>query len=140
MSKQGKIVIIEDDLDDQDIVKEAFESLAIKNELQFFGSCDEAYNYLMSTHEKPFIILCDINMPRMNGIELKKKIDQTDYLRKKAIPFVFLTTSTEQHTIDEAYLINNLQGYFSKGHTMNEVKQKIKCIVEYWQTAEHPSM
>jgi len=60
------------------------------------------------------------------------------YLRKKAIPFVFLTTADDQQTIDDAYRVSNLQGYFKKGSSMQEIKKRIGCILEYWREAVHP--
>ena len=138
MAKKGPIIIIEDDQDDQQILRDVFQELGEKKELVFFEDCDAAYNYLMSIPEKPFIIICDINLPKMNGIELKKRIDETDHLRKRAIPFIFLTTSDEQQTVDDAYRITNLQGYFKKGTSIQEIKKRINCILEYWQEAVHP--
>lgn len=138
MSKISPILIVEDDPDDQQILKDVFMELDVKNELRFFDDSDGAYNHLMSVPEKPLIIICDINLPKMNGIELKQRIDATDYLRKKAIPFIFLTTSDEQQTIDNAYRVTNLQGYFKKGASMQEIKHRVKCILEYWTAALHP--
>jgi CheY-like chemotaxis protein len=138
MSKKGPIIIIEDDLDDQQVLKEVFEDLSVKNELVFLNDGVTAYNYLMSMVVKPFLILCDINLPKLDGIELKKKIDLTDYLRRKAVPFVYLTTSGEQTMVDYAYRSTNLQGYFKKGFSIYEIKQRIKTILEYWGEALHP--
>lgn len=138
MSRKGPIIVIEDDPDDQQILREVLTDLEVKNDLQFFDDCDEAFAHLMSIREKPFLIICDINLPRTNGIELKQRIDETDYLRRKAIPFVFLTTSDSQQTINEAYRINNLQGYFQKSHTMPAIRKKVKLILEYWTEALHP--
>lgn len=139
MSKKDAILIIEDDHDDQQILRDVFAELQVENELRFFDDCDDAYNHLMAIEDKPFLIICDINLPKMNGIELKQKIDNTDLLRKKAVPFVFLTTSDEQKTIDDAYRITNLQGYFKKGVTMQEIKHRLRSILDYWQNALHPS-
>ena len=138
MVKKGAIIVIEDDHDDQQILRDIFKELNVQNEILFFDESNTAYNHLMSITEKPFIIICDINMPKMNGIELKQRIDSTDHLRKKAIPFVFLTTSDQQQTVDDAYRVTNLQGYFKKGTSMEEIKKRIHFILEYWQEAVHP--
>jgi CheY-like chemotaxis protein len=138
MSKKSPIVIVEDDQDDQHILREVFRELGAKNELLIFDDSQEVYHHLMSVEEKPFLIICDINLPGMDGIELKQKIDTTDFLRRKAIPFVFLTTSDEQQTVDDAYRNTNLQGYFKKGHSMQEMRNRLKCILEYWGEAQHP--
>ena len=138
MHRNNPIIVIEDDPDDQQILREVFVELDIKNEILFFDECDLAYDHLMSIETKPFLIICDINLPKMNGIELKKKIDATDLLRRKTIPFVFLTTSDEQKTVNDAYSNANLQGYFKKGTSINEIKQRVKCILEYWTESLHP--
>lgn len=138
MNKKGPIIIIEDDHDDQQILRDVFQELGVKNKLLFFNESDAAYNHLMSIREKPFLILCDINLPKMNGIELKTKIDTTDFLRRKAVPFVFLTTSDDQATINDAYRVTNLQGYFKKGVSMQEIKRRVNSILAYWSEALHP--
>jgi len=138
MSKGETIIIIEDDKDDQDVLREVFRDLNIQKELVFFFDSDEAYNYLMSTTKKPFIIISDINLPRLNGIELKKKIDSTDTLRRRAIPFVFLTTADNHATVDHAYESCNIQGYFRKGVLLEEIRENIRCIISYWTAALHP--
>lgn len=138
MKNKGAIILIEDDKDDQDILREVLQELGVKNPLLFFDDCDKAYAHLMSTKEKPFLIFCDINLPKTNGIELKRRIDSTDTLRKKAIPFVFLTTSNTQSTVEEAYRITNLQGYFTKAVSFPELQEKVKFILDYWSAALHP--
>lgn len=139
MAKSELIVIIEDDKDDQDVLRDVFRNLDTVYELVFFEQGNDAYNFLMSTSRKPFIIISDINLPKMNGIELKRKIDTTDYLRRKAIPFVFFTTADNRGTIDSAYEVTNLQGYFRKGLLMEEIAENIRCILNYWSRALHPS-
>jgi len=139
MNKGDTIIIVEDDPDDQDVLREVFHELGVQKRLVFFSDSNSAYNYLMSVEEKPFIILCDINLPKVNGIELKQKIDGTDLLRRKAIPFVFLTTADNPATVDKAYSIINLQGYFRKGYLLNEIRECIKCIMAYWSHALHPN-
>jgi len=138
MGKRNQIIVVEDDLDDQQILAQVFEELQVKNKIIFFDDASLAYNYLMSTTEKPFLIICDINLPKMNGIELKQKIDKTDLLRRKAIPFIYLTTAESQAIIDNAYSSTNLQGYFKKEASLEEIKSRMKCILEYWYTASHP--
>jgi CheY-like chemotaxis protein len=49
--------------------------------------------YLETTQDRPFIILCDINLPGMKGNDLKKIIDDNENLPKKSIPYIFYTTS-----------------------------------------------
>lgn len=71
---KGPIVIIEDDPDDQEIYADALNAIGIPNEIRFFGGAQQALDYLNTTEEQPFIILSDINLPGMSGLELKKYI------------------------------------------------------------------
>jgi|SRR5919202_377470 CheY-like chemotaxis protein len=138
MSKQGPILLIEDDEDDQLLISQAIESLAISNPIQIFHNGQEALEYLEVTRQQPFLILCDINMPRLNGLELRAKINQSMYLREKAIPFVFLTTTASMESIREAYH-ESVQGFYQKATSIAGLKKQVRLIVEYWQNCLHPN-
>ena len=56
----------------------------------------EALSYLRETNDEIFIILCDLNMPKMDGLELKGMIELTAELKIKAIPFIFHTNTGTQ--------------------------------------------
>lgn len=133
------IVIIEDDRDDQETLLEVMMELGVTRPLVFFADCDDAYQYLLTQKEKPFLIFCDINLPKVNGIELKRRIDADEWLRTLCIPFVFLTTSDNPTTVMEAYGITNLQGYFRKEHSLQKIKEQVKVILDYWSWALHPN-
>ena len=81
--------MIEDDIDDQEIFREAVSELGVPNELIIFNNSIDAFNYLLQTVDQPFIIFCDVNLPLLNGIEFKRKIDSNEDLRRKSIPFIF---------------------------------------------------
>ncbi|HEY0356391.1 MAG TPA: response regulator [Flavisolibacter sp.] len=138
MSRYGPIVIAEDDIDDQEILKEVFESLSITNELLFFETGEDVYNYLVTTNQKPFMIISDVNLVKMDGLELRRRINANDYLRKKSIPFIFLTTSSNHVAISEAYELM-VQGYFKKENNFKQIQNCIRMIVEYWQVCRHPN-
>lgn len=139
MSKSGPIIILEDDSDDQGILEDVLRDLNVKNKLVWFTIADEAFRYLKSTPEQPFIIFSDVNLPGQNGIEFKKKIDNDHQLRKKSIPFVFYSTSVDQGIVNEAYTKMTVQGFFQKKHLYDEIKKHIKLIIEYWQVCKHPN-
>ena len=138
MSRYGPIVIAEDDIDDQEILREVFESLSINNELVFFETGEDVYNYLITTSQKPFMIISDVNLVKMDGLELRRRINANDYLRKKSIPFIFLTTSSNHVAIREAYELM-VQGYFKKENNFKQIQNCIRMIVEYWQVCRHPN-
>ena len=138
MSVKGPIISIEDDADDQFLIRSVVEELNIPNKLLFFGNGLEALLFLETTKEQPFVILCDINMPVMNGLELRERIENNDYLKKKSIPFIFLTTADNPRIIDTAYSAT-IQGFFKKENSFAELKSRIKIIFDYWQCCLHPN-
>lgn len=137
MPKNGPIIIIEDDFDDQELLKEIFSELRIPNIVQFFNSCLSAFDYLLTSMEKPFLILSDINLPAMTGLELCRKIMEHDFLKLRSIPFVFLTTSSDHRVVSEAYNMH-AQGFFVKPSSIGELKEMIRMIIDYWKVCKHP--
>jgi CheY-like chemotaxis protein len=138
MAKSGPIIIVEDDPDDQELIENAIRNVGMANKIVFFANGETALDYLKTTHEQPFIILSDVNMPRLNGIEFKRKIDEDPKLRKKSIPFVFFTTSVEQSSVTEAYTQMTVQGFFQKNYSIDELNSTIQLIMNYWKICRHP--
>lgn len=137
MNKRGPIVIIEDDQDDQEFLSEVFKKLEYKNEIVFFGDGEAALTYLTGTSIEPFIIFSDINMPKLNGMELRAKIHENEELRIKSIPYLFFSTVAEQENVVDAYS-KSVQGFFIKPSDFGELCDIIKTIVEYWQKCVSP--
>jgi CheY-like chemotaxis protein len=138
MNKTGPIIIIEDDLDDQDILTDILKELSYKNEVIFFGDSLKALDYLTNTHIEPFLVLSDINMPKLNGIELRAKVHNNEDLRLKSIPYLFFSTSAEQRHVIDAYS-RSIQGFFIKPTNYEKLKSTVRKIVEYWQECESPN-
>lgn len=137
MNKSGPIIIIEDDKDDQEIFTEIFEELDFANELLFFGDGVPALEYLETSETEPFLILSDINLPKLNGLELREKIHNNEDLQLKCIPYLFFSTSAEQKHVIGAYS-KSVQGFFVKPRNYSELKSTIKKIVEYWKECVSP--
>lgn len=138
MNKSGPIIIIEDDKGDQALLMIVFEELNYVNEIIFFKDGELALEYLTMSAIEPFIILSDINMPKLNGLELREKIHTNEDLRIKCTPYLFFSTSSEQKFVVDAYS-KSVQGFFVKPYNFEELKQTIKIIVEYWQKCESPN-
>jgi CheY-like chemotaxis protein len=137
--KSGPIILLEDDADDQDIFEEVLKELQIPNRLIWFTDADEAFVYLKKTADQPFIIFSDVNIPRKNGVEFKRQIDNDPDLRKKSIPFVFYSTAADQPTINEVYTEMTVQGFFKKSNSFAESVKHIGFILEYWKICKHPN-
>src|SRR5215212_8449264 len=138
MTKSGPIVIIEDDLDDQEILGEIFTRLNYSNKIIFFNDGEEAFAYISEPDVAPFLILSDVNMPRLSGLELRERIQANEELRMKSIPFIFFTTTANKKSVVKAYY-QSVQGFFQKPNTLEELENKIKIIIEYWKECIAPN-
>ena len=137
-SRKGPIIIVEDDADDREILAEVLYDLDLENEVKFFTCCQDVITYLMDTSDKPLMILSDINLPVMNGLEMRQSINENDYLRKKSIPFIFLSTSGKKESVDKAYELM-VQGYFQKPNSLKELKDTLLMVINYWKVCLHPN-
>jgi response regulator RpfG family c-di-GMP phosphodiesterase len=137
--KAGPIIIVEDDIDDQEIFIQALREININNQVNHFKNGKTAFEYLLQTSERPFIIFCDVNLPGQKGTAFKKQIDDNKELRRKSIPFIFYSTSDDQGTVNEAYTEMTVQGFFKKQDDYSEIKSQLKVIVDYWMACRHPN-
>jgi CheY-like chemotaxis protein len=133
---KGPIIIVEDDKDDQEVYQEALKAIGISNEVHFMDNGRVALDYLLTTEEQPFIILSDINMPGMTGLELKKEIQDDPYLRTKGIPFVFISTNSSRVSVRYAHALS-VQGYFEKPSKLEDIKEMLHSVFTYWARCKH---
>ena len=138
MTKNGAILVLDDDKDDQLIVKEVFQKLGYPNEVVYFCDGEDAWNYLNSTNAMPLLIISDIRMPKVDGHELMTKLQNSQDLRLRSIPYVFVTAAVPEEVLVDAYA-NSTQGFFVKPLNYDELENIIKCIVEYWRRCASPS-
>jgi CheY-like chemotaxis protein len=134
-SLKGPIIILEDDPDEKELLEEAIRPLS-NNEIKFFSTGDAMLKYLEETKDRPFVILSDVNVPGLTGLQLKKKINETPFLRRKSIPFVFLSTTANQKSVEAAYDLNS-QGFFIKQDSLKEIQRHLSLIFGYWSECRH---
>jgi len=137
MNRNGEIIIIEDDEDDRLFLEDIFTSLNYPNKIVYFMDPTLVIAYLSRETVVPFLILSDINMPKMDGFELREKILLDKKLVQKCIPYIFLSTSKAAINVEKAYLYS-VQGYFEKQFDFSEYQNMIKGIVEYWKRSLTP--
>lgn len=138
MQKSGPIIVIEDDADDQELLEEIFTSLKYPNKIVFFSDGYKALDFIVKTDVQPFLILSDINMPKIDGFELRRKIHNNEELRVKCIPYLFFTSGVDRKAVYDAYAMS-AQGFFIKPSRMEELKNTVRKIVEYWQECYAPT-
>ncbi len=138
MNKTGPVIIIEDDKDDEMILKDVFAKLGYPNEPIFFNDGQSALDFLDSSNVVPFLILSDINMPKLDGFALRSKVKMDAKLQLKCIPYLFFTTASSQRAVIDAYSLS-VQGFFIKQTKIAELEKTISVIMEYWQRCASPN-
>jgi CheY-like chemotaxis protein len=138
MNKNGTIIIIEDDPDDQFLLEEVFTSLGYVNGRLYFSDGLAALQFLNETKDLPFLILSDINMPKLNGLQLRQKLYTDSELNLKCIPYLFFTTAISQQVVIDAYSMS-AQGFFIKQGSFDELRATIQVIMEYWTRCAAPN-
>ncbi len=108
------------------------------NPLVFFSNGRDAYDFLKTTNQQPFLIFCDVNLPRQNGIEFKTQLDNDPELRARPVPFIFYTTYVTQYAINEAYKNLTVQGFFQKQNNYQDFNNVVKIIIQYWSLCRQP--
>lgn len=139
MTNSGPIIICEDDREDIELLEGIFISLQVPNQRRYYEDGQPILDYLRTTKEQPFIILSNIKVRGMDGLELRAQIQQDDYLRKKGIPFVFLSTDARKEVVEKAFELT-VQGFFEKQNTVKGVEQQIRQILDYWSSCRHPNV
>jgi CheY-like chemotaxis protein len=133
-SKPVTILLVEDDEIDVKALKWAFDKLKIANPLLIARDGVEAWEMLKEL-PRPYLVITDINMPRMNGIELLRKIRDSEHCHD-AIVFMLTTSNDEQDKID-AYDLN-VAGYMLKTDMGTSFTRAISLIDNYWKVVEFP--
>jgi CheY-like chemotaxis protein len=138
MAADGPIIIIDDDPDDQTFARTIISSFKLPNHIRIFNNGKEGLNYLETTSENPFLIISDLDMPLMNGLELRENIFKNTELRKKSIPFIFLSGSATPQDVERAFELT-VQGFFVKTHDLEKLRNILTMIVNYWQNSLEPN-
>ncbi|MEM9803830.1 MAG: response regulator [Cyanobacteria bacterium P01_D01_bin.56] len=133
------ILLVEDDAVDVMTVQRAFKKSKVSNPLHIAGNGLEALELLRSP-DTPFkdarcLILLDLNMPKMNGIEFLKELRQDPEFHK--IPVIVLTTSDQEKDRVEAYNLH-VAGYVVKPVTFAKFVEVVTVLNHYWTLCEFP--
>ena len=134
MKNNEPILLVEDDKVDAMTVTRALNEIKVKNKLVIVENGEEALEYLRNPdNEKPCIILLDLNMPKMNGIEFLKVAKHEEGI--KSIPVVVLTTSkADQDRLDTFKF--SVAGYMIKPVNYMQFVDTVKTIKLYWTLSE----
>jgi CheY-like chemotaxis protein len=131
------ILLVEDDDVDVMNVRRAFQRAHVSNPLHVAGNGLEAIEMLRGNAIPPDrrLVLLDLNMPRMNGIEFLRAIRADAELR--SLPVVVLTTSNDERDKVDAYNLN-VAGYLLKPVTFTDFVDLMAALNKYWMLVEMP--
>jgi CheY-like chemotaxis protein len=136
LKKNLHILLIDDNPDHVKIVIWALEQSEVKNRVTVIEDGKKALDLLESLdsqhstlRRKPDLILLDINLPELNGIDLLQRIKANSNLN--SIPVVILSSSERIEDIKNAYA-KGANTYISKSHIFNEVAQALNTVCVYW--------
>lgn len=93
---------------------------------------------MIESSAKPFLIISDINLPKLDGLKLKEKVHNIEQLWLRCIPYLFFTISAAQKTIIDAYS-QSVQRFFVKPSDVAHLEHTLKVIVEYWKECMSPN-
>jgi CheY-like chemotaxis protein len=131
------ILLVEDDDVDAMGIQRAFKKMRFANPIHRASDGIEGLALLRSDKiEKPYLVLLDLNMPRMGGLEMLQEI-RKDPLLNDAIVFV-LTTSKDDEDRLRAYQ-SHVAGYIVKSKLDSDFTQLLQFLDHYWRLVEMPS-
>ncbi|MCP3962038.1 MAG: response regulator [bacterium] len=137
MRTKKPILLVEDDEVDVLTVRRALKELEISNQLAVAANGEEALSVLnQNGATRPALILLDLNMPRMSGLEFLRQAREDGCAR--GIPIVVLTTSRQDQDIVQGFDYN-VAGYMVKPVDYRQFLEVMKAIDQYWTLSELPA-
>jgi CheY-like chemotaxis protein len=142
MNELARILIVEDDPKDVELTLTALEEYNLANEVVVTRDGEEALDYLfcrgnfkMRTGEMPAVVLLDLKLPKVNGLEVLQQIRSDDKL--KTIPVVVLTSSREERDLVTSYRLG-VNAYVVKPVGFHEFVNAIKELGVFWAVINEP--
>lgn len=135
-----EILLVEDNPDHAELTRRSLESGSVANRVTWVKDGQEALDYLFKKEPyanapRPGLILLDINLPKVNGLEVLKKIKETEDLR--VIPVIMLTTSDRDEEALKCYSFG-ANSFITKPVKFTEFSEKVKSLKIYWLLVNRP--
>jgi CheY-like chemotaxis protein len=142
MNELGRILIVEDDPKDVELTLTALEEYNLANEVVVTRDGEEALDYLycrgnfkMRTSDNPAVLLLDLKLPKVDGLEVLQQIKTDEKLRM--IPVVVLTSSREERDMVASYKLG-VNAYVVKPVDFHEFVNAIKELGVFWAVINEP--
>ena len=136
-----KVLVVEDNPNDVAIIKRAMRKSDVKCELYFARDGAEALDFLYQQGDfedapRPDLILLDLNLPKIKGLEVLEKVKADEHLRR--LPVIVLTISEREEDMVKAY-DSGAASYMTKPVDSKDFERLIQTVQDYWQIARIPS-
>ena len=142
LNNLGRILMVEDDPKDVELTLTALEDYNLTNEVVVTRDGEEALDYLycrgsfkMRTNENPAVLLLDLKLPKIDGLEVLQQIKSDEKL--KLIPVVVLTSSREERDMVASYKLG-VNAYVVKPVDFHEFVNAIKELGVFWAIINEP--
>ena len=122
-----KILLIEDDLDDIELLQDALTSRNVQYKIQTIKDGEDAIDHIRGSEDLPDIIILDFNLPKVHGREVILEVKADHSFR--AVPLLILTTSSAKEDIAYAYA-HGADQYIVKPTSVEKMNEMVDCIVE----------
>jgi two-component system response regulator len=137
MTATVEILLVEDDPDDVELTLHAFEKHNLANSIHVARDGQEALDYLLGPHEHahPKVILLDLKLPKVDGLEVLREIRADAALR--SVPVVILTSSREERDIVQGYDLG-VNSYIVKPVEFDKFIETVQTLGLYWLLLNEP--
>lgn len=143
--KNRTLLVVEDDANDQALIKRAFQSNEVPSPIHILDNGDEAIAYLSGdgpyadrkTYPFPRLITIDLKMPRGNGFDVLQHIK--NHPEWSVIPIIILSSSEDRHDIQTAYALG-ASAYLCKSSNFPDLRRKLRLFYDFWLECEVPQI
>jgi CheY-like chemotaxis protein len=139
-----EILLVEDNMNDAELALTALNEYNLANKVEHVKDGPEALDFMFGTGKyadklfaAPKLILLDLKMPKLNGLEVLKKLKSDE--RTKKIPVIMLTSSQEEPDIEQAYALG-ANSYIVKPVEFDKFVEALKSVGFYWMLVNQPPL
>nr|WP_242016469.1 response regulator [Pseudanabaena cinerea] len=131
----SKIILVEDNPDDERLTLRALRKANIANEILIARNGEEALAMVLNADPLPSVILLDLKLPKISGLEVLRQIRASD--RTRFLPIVVLTSSSEDRDIIESYNLG-ANSYVCKPVEFDRFTEAVSQLGLYWALINQP--
>lgn len=137
LTPKGAFIYVDDDKEEHELFRMALAEVC-DNVMYSAYDGDEGVELIEKHKNDTFLVISDVNMPRLTGLELKRMIENSPVLKLRAIPFIFHTSVQDPVVVKEAYALG-IQGYMVKQTNLKKTIGNLRHFISFWCSTAHPT-